>query len=163
PDEGGTWTGPGGAFSGIFDPASSAQGPYTYQITGGSCPDVSATVQLSVLTGPNAGQDNAVALCEEGPAVSLMGLLAGSPQPGGTWTGPNGLSTPVTIDPATADPGPYTYLITGNATCPDDSAVVLLAINPAVDAGTDASLSVCSDGPPVDLFGLLGGSPDPGG
>src|SRR5690606_21436801 len=28
---------------------------------------------------------------------------------------------------------------------------------------TDATLSVCSDGAAVDLFGLLGGSPDPGG
>lgn len=163
PDQGGTWTGPGGTSTGIFDPATSTQGVYTYQFIGGVCADVSATVQMIVLPGPNAGQDNAVALCDAGPVVNLHGLLSGNPQQGGTWIGPDGLATSASINPATAEEGPYTYTVTGNASCPDASAVVSLSINHAVDAGTNGALSVCSDGAPVALFGELGGAPDAGG
>ncbi|MGB3524356.1 MAG: gliding motility-associated C-terminal domain-containing protein, partial [Flavobacteriales bacterium] len=163
PDQGGTWTGPGGTSTGIFDPATSTQGVYTYQFIGGVCADVSATVQMIVLPGPNAGQDNAVALCDAGPVVNLHGLLSGNPQQGGTWIGPDGLATSASMNPATAEEGPYTYTVTGNASCPDASAVVSLSINHAVDAGTNGALSVCSDGAPVALFGELGGAPDAGG
>ena len=164
PDMGGVWTGPGGSAStGIFDPASSAQGTYTYQFAGGVCADVSSTVQMTILPGPNAGQDNAVALCDAGPSVSLLGLLSGSPQPGGSWTDPDGQPTTSLVDPATAAQGPYTYTVIGNASCPDATAVVTLAINHAVDAGTNGSLNLCSDGSPVALFGALGGTPDAGG
>ncbi|MEO7080135.1 MAG: hypothetical protein ABIY71_01365, partial [Flavobacteriales bacterium] len=163
PDQGGTWNGPSVLSNGIFDPAISAQGVYTYQFTGGVCADVSAMVQMTVLSGPNAGQSNAVALCDVGPTVNLFGLLSGNPQQGGTWIGPDGLTTSTSIDPATAAQGPYTYTVDGNASCPDASAVVTLSINHAVDAGTNGSLSVCSDGSMVALFGELGGTPDAGG
>ena len=94
PDTGGTWAGPGGSAStGAFDPASSQQGTYTYSFTGGVCADVSSAVQMTVLPGPNAGQNNAVALCDAGPTVNLLGLLSGIPEPGGSWVGPDGLST----------------------------------------------------------------------
>jgi gliding motility-associated-like protein len=163
PDIGGEWMGPDGSMSGIFDPASSTQGTYTYQFIGGACADVSATVQMTVLAGPNAGQDNAVALCDAGPSVNLFGMLAGSPQPGGTWTGPDGAPVSPLISPASAAVGPYEYTVTGNASCPDASAVVTVSISESVDAGANGALSVCSDGAPVALFGELEGTPDAGG
>lgn len=164
PDTGGVWIGPDGMItSGSFDPAASTQGTYTYVVSGGACPADSATVQMTVLGGPNAGQNNAVALCNSGPAVSLMGLLAGNPQPGGTWTAPNSAVIPSILSPDTAVAGPYTYTVEGNASCPDATAVVMVSISHAVFAGTDSALSVCSTGMPVQLYGLLGGDPDAGG
>ncbi|MEB2342796.1 MAG: gliding motility-associated C-terminal domain-containing protein, partial [Flavobacteriia bacterium] len=164
PDPGGSWTGPEGPIAGTFDPASSPQGTYTYLLTGLACGDASATVQMTVLPGPNAGQDNAVALCNTGPLVNLAGLLAGTPDQGGTWTAPDSSVMPSgIINPATASSGQYTYTVAGNASCPDASATVSISINLAPDAGTNGSLAACSSDDPVALFGLLGGSPDQGG
>jgi gliding motility-associated-like protein len=164
PDPGGTWIGPDlNVVPALFNPAASLQGVYTYTVSGGACPAVSATVQMTVLGGPNAGQNNAVALCSSGPAVGLMGLLSGSPQSGGTWTGPNNLPVPFMISPDTAMAGSYTYTVEGNASCPDASAVVSISISQAVYAGSDTSLGVCSTGMPVALFSILGGSPNAGG
>ncbi len=163
PDAGGAWSGPAGAMNGVFDPALSPAGTYSYIFSGGVCPAVSATVEMVVLAGPNAGQDNAVALCAAGPHVNLLGLLAGSPQPGGTWHGPEGELPGGTIDPATAQSGSYTYTVAGNAACPEAQAVLLLSINTLPQAGSDAVLNACSTDDPIQLFSLLGDSPDQGG
>ncbi|HRP82889.1 MAG TPA: gliding motility-associated C-terminal domain-containing protein, partial [Flavobacteriales bacterium] len=164
PDVGGTWTDPdGNASIGIFDPSTSDQGTYTYEVSGGACPSASATVQMTVLNGPNAGQPNAVALCNAGPTVNLTGLLSGSPQTGGVWTGPDGSTVPAVLSPDTATAGPYTYTVQGNASCPDASAVLTVSISQAVDAGQDSTLGVCSTGMPVNLFTVLAGNPNVGG
>ncbi|MBS1942474.1 MAG: gliding motility-associated C-terminal domain-containing protein, partial [Bacteroidetes bacterium] len=164
PNAGGTWTNPiGNASTGTFDPANSMQGAYTYEVSGGACPPAFATVQMTVLSGPNAGQNNAVALCNTGPAVNLIGLLSGSPQSGGVWTGPDGSTVSTMLSPDTANAGPYTYTVQGNASCPDATAVLTVSISQAVDAGQDSAFGVCSNGMPVNLFTMLAGSPDAGG
>jgi len=163
PEAGGSWSGPAGASNGTFDPAASAQGAYTYTIAGTACPSVTSTLVITVPNGPNAGQGNAIALCSSGPVVNLMGMLTGSPEQGGTWTGPGGALQGASIDPSTAQGGDYTYTVAGNASCPDASAVVVITINQAVSAGTSGQMTVCSDGQAVPLFNALGGTPNTGG
>ncbi|MCB0793423.1 MAG: gliding motility-associated C-terminal domain-containing protein, partial [Flavobacteriales bacterium] len=164
PDLGGVWTDPNGnVFNGIFDPSLSLGGVQTYTVQGSSCPDASSTVQVSLLPGPNAGADNTIALCSDDSPIQLLDSLGGAPDPGGAWTDPNGDPFGNVLDPATALAGPYTYLVIGNGTCPDDASVLTIAVSQAVSAGTAGALTLCSDHASIDLFNALSGSPQPGG
>ncbi len=164
PDAGGTWSGPSPVTGGLYDPPTMIPGAYVYTVNGAApCGPASATVTVSETGSPDAGQGNAVALCSSGPPASLFGMLTGSPQQGGSWIGPDGLASTGMVDPATAPSGSYTYVVAGNAPCTAHMATVAISINQAVDAGTDAVLTVCSSTAPIALFPALGGSPDSGG
>ncbi len=164
PDAGGTWSGPSAITGGMYDPAVMNPGAYVYTVAGAApCTNASATVQVNETGSPDAGADNAVALCSSGTPVNLVGFLSGTPQPGGTWTGPDGGPMAGTLDPATAVSGNYMHTVAGNFPCASDMAVLTLTINPAVDAGADAMVTVCSNEQPLDLFTVLGGTPGQGG
>lgn len=163
PDAGGTWTGPGGASSGTFNPASDAAGAYTYTLTGAiPCTNASATVNVTVNPSPNAGSDGSLAICSNGPATALINLLGGTPSPGGTWSGPTGPMSGL-YNPALDASGVYTYTVAGEAPCPNSSASVTVTENQLPNAGSNANVTLCSTAPATSLLGLLGGAPDPGG
>ena len=169
-DPGGTWTAPGGGATGaVFTPGTSTPGSYTYTVTGTApCPNDQAVVTVAQNVPVNAGTDGAVTLCADGATVDLSTILAEG-QPGGTWTDPDGGPSTSIYTPGTSAPGTYTYTVAGPAPCPDDAATVTVTQNDPVDAGTDGTITVCSDGATVDLFTLLGGADeggawtDPGG
>ncbi|MBV6406103.1 MAG: hypothetical protein GFGODING_02888 [Flavobacteriales bacterium] len=160
----GTWTDPNGQiFGGLFDPGSHPAGTYTYTVAGVVCPSVTATVQVTVIQGPDAGGDSTLAMCSTGSPTDLFLALGGTPDTGGTWTDPNGTSTTSAFDPGTDPPGAYTYTVGGNGQCPDDIATVVVVVQQAVSAGTAGTLSSCSNGPVVNLLAQLGGTPQSGG
>lgn len=165
PSAGGTWTAPGGLpMSGIYAPASDAPGIFAYEVNGvAPCPNSIATVTVTENVLPNAGIDATVSFCETNAAIPFITLLGGSPDAGGSWTGPDGLPVGATLDPATASNGDHTYTVLGNAPCPDALAIVTLTITTQPSAGTDANLNLCEGSLPTDLFTVLGGSPDAGG
>ena len=164
PDAGGTWSGPSAIAGGMYDPSVHTAGTYTYTIAATApCASASSTVTVTIQTAPDAGTGNAVALCNSGSPVNLFGMLTGSPQAGGTWTGPDGNVITGVVDPATGVNGSYTYTLAASVICPSQAAVVLLTISSAVDAGEDTLLTICSSESPVDLFTVLGGTPDSGG
>ena len=164
PDVGGTWSGPSAIAGGMYDPSVHTAGTYTYTIAATApCASASSTVTVTIQTAPDAGTGNAVALCNSGSPVNLFGMLTGSPQAGGTWTGPDGNVITGVVDPATGVNGSYTYTLAASVICPSQAAVVLLTISSAVDAGEDTLLTICSSESPVDLFTVLGGTPDSGG
>ena len=164
PDTGGAWTDPNGnAFGPTFDPGTDAPGNYTYTVGGSACPPDQSVVAITVNPGPDAGLDNAIALCSNGAPIQLTGALLGTPDLNGSWTDPNGVAFSGTFDPGVSQPGVYTYTVPGNAGCPDDVAELTMAVSPEADAGTDGIAQLCSNDAPVDLFTLLGGTPDAGG
>lgn len=165
PDAGGSWTGPDATpHSGTFVPGTDAPGPYTYVVAGQDpCPDASAVVTVSVSIAPDAGTDGEITVCYTDAVFSLFDQLGGTPSLSGSWTNPDGLPCDGDLDPALALPGVYTYTVTGVAPCADAIAQVTVNVNIAPEAGTNGSITVCSDGPEVDLFSLLGGAPDAGG
>ncbi|MBK7240766.1 MAG: hypothetical protein IPI00_11420 [Flavobacteriales bacterium] len=65
-------------------------------------------VSVTVVNTPNAGLPGNATLCTSDAAIALFDQLIGSPDVGGTWTGPSvvvgGMS-----DPATMTDGVYTY------------------------------------------------------
>lgn len=165
PDPGGTWTDPSGSItSAVLDPGTAASGTYTYTVIGAApCPSVSATVQATIDAQPNAGSSGTLNLCDASPATDLFTALGGTPEPGGTWFGPSGTITTSSFNPAASMPGVYSYNLPANGSCTGASATVTVSVNPQPNAGTDGTLTLCSNSAASSLFGQLGPDAQPGG
>ena len=162
PDTGGVWTPTLTSGTGVFDPNIDSPGVYTYTISnsGTECPDDSATVEVSVLNEPDAGNDGTMNLCNISETINLFDGLTGFPDAGGTWSpalsSGSGVFTPG-VDPE----GVYTYTVT-NA-CGSSSASVTIAFLDTNDAGLDGTIEICTNDSTTDLFDSLGGTPQSGG
>ncbi|MBK7945334.1 MAG: hypothetical protein IPJ85_08520 [Flavobacteriales bacterium] len=110
---------------------------------------------------PNPGTSATVSSCAGTPSFSLFAQLGGGPQAGGSWTGPGGAAHSATFNPALDAFGVYTYTV-GNG-CHNASATVTVNQIAASSAGTNGSLTICSNGAAVALIASLGGSPAAGG
>ena len=165
PDQNGTWTDPSGnAIPGILNPTSALSGAYTYSIVGiAPCVSASATLNLTVNQQPNAGTSATVNLCNASPAIDLFQSIGGTPDAGGTWSGPNGPVASTTFTPGTSTPGAYTYTIAASAPCVNSTATVTVNVSAQPNAGTSAPLNVCSSGAAVGLFASLGPNAQAGG
>ena len=164
-DAGGSWTTPENLpFSGVFNPATDAAGTYTY-VVGASdeCDGDTAVVSVSLATAPDAGASSQFSLCDSDAPVFCLGLLGGTPDEGGTWTGPNGAPFSGTFDPAVDLPGVYTYIVSGTPPCADDQATLVIIVQDCCDAGESAEITVCFTDPPFSMIDPLGGDPCPGG
>ncbi len=163
PDAGGSWNYPLGTQHGpFFDPQVDPSGTYFHIISGDApCQPDTASVTVTLVAAPDAGEDGALSACVNDESVELFAGLLGSPQSNGTWIGPqqNGI-----FDASGVQPGTYsfTYVVGGNGSCAPDSAVVLVTVSTALDAGNATTANVCQ-GSVVDLFSLISGSPQPGG
>ncbi|MBL7981079.1 MAG: gliding motility-associated C-terminal domain-containing protein [Flavobacteriales bacterium] len=163
PDSGGTWSGPSSVVGGMIDPATMSAGIYTYTVAGlAPCMSASSTVSITINTPSNAGNNGSLTLCTTSTATSLFDQLGGSPQAGGTWSGPSTVTGGM-IDPATMNAGNYIYMVAGTAPCPDVAATVAIAINSMPNAGIDGGLTLCSSSPATTLISGLNGTPDSGG
>src|SRR5690554_3287935 len=164
PDSGGTWSPALSSGTGVFDPQIDLAGVYTYTVSGTSpCnEDDSAEVTVSIIPAANAGLDGSLDLCETDNPIDLFTILGGTPDSGGTWSPTLSSGTGI-FDPQVDPPGVYTYTVSGTSPCADDSATVTITITPAADAGLDGFIDLCETDRPIDLFTVLGGTPDSGG
>lgn len=165
PASGGTWEGPDGAAfpSGTFDPAVSLPGLYTYTVQGLSpCDPAVATVNVSIVTAPNAGVGGTISVCASGGSFALTDILDGQPDAGGTWSGPSAVPGGV-FTPGVNGSGDYTYTVAGSAPCANATATVTVTVVAPANAGSNGSVTLCNTGPTENLFGRLGGTPDAGG
>ncbi len=163
PDSGGTWSPTLSSGTGIFNPSVDVAGIYTYTVSGTlPCTDAMATVTVSIILPPNAGTNGSVTFCENGSITNLFLSLGGIPDLGGTWSPVLSSGTGL-FDPDLDAPGTYTYTVTANFPCIDDTATVTVTILPPPDAGTNGTVNFCENGPGSDLFNSLGGTPDSGG
>jgi len=159
----GTWQDPNGdPHSGTFTPGASIGGDYTYTVEGiAPCVDDVAIVTVNQTVAPNAGNNESIVICSDEPSFNLFDALGGSPDVlGGTWEDPNGDPYNDPFDPAADVSGVYTYTVAGQGPCSDDMATVSVIINQAPNAGTTATIDVCSDETSFDLITILGGTPD---
>jgi gliding motility-associated-like protein len=156
PDVGGTWTDPqGNAFGGTFTPGTSADGIYTYSIGTAPC-NASATIQVTTVTLPFAGNNTSNDICTNGLPVNLFSLLTGA-DAGGSWSDPLGNAFTGTFTPGTHQSGVYTYTV-GSGTCFDDATVTVSIIN-APEVTLSSTNQNCA-GEPFDLiFDITGNGP----
>ena len=155
----GSWTAPGGiASGGWFNPATGGSGQYIYSAPSlAGCGTDTFRVDVDVYPLPFAGSDTSVVLCSSEPAIGLINLLPGA-DPGGSWSIGTG-----TYDPAAMGSSTVAYVVTGDHGCTPDTALVEVTVVPAPHAGVGTLLNICADAGVVDLFTLLGGTPDAGG
>lgn len=164
PSPGGTWQGPSGASNGTFTPGTSTPGAYTYTVNGISpCANASAIVTVNIVTAPRAGNNGSITVCAADAPFALFNSLGGAPDAGGSWTAPGGGANNGTFVPGTSAAGAYTYTVAGTAPCANATATVTVNVVQPPNPGVSASLTVCSNGASVNLFGLLTGSPNAGG
>lgn len=157
PAGGGQWS----AGNGTYDCGTGQAGNFTYTITAlAPCVNASAVATVNEVQRPNAGGNGSVTLCSTEPPLNLFSRLTGSPQPGGTWSpgDPAGIYTP-----GTSSPGLYTYTLIGTPPCSNVTATVSVIQNTAPDPGTDGTITICSGAGILNLFNILGGTPDVGG
>ena len=160
---GGTWSPALASGTGMFDPAIETSGVYTYTVTGSAaCGTDSATVTVTVTPGPDAGQNGTMTICVNSTPEDLFNFLNGTPQVGGTWSPALASGTGV-FNPAVDAPGLYTYTFEGNQPCDNDTATVLVTVNPVPNAGTSGTAFFCTNHAPADLITFLGGTPQAGG
>ena len=163
PQTGGTWSPALASGTGIFNPAVDVSGIYTYTLTGiAPCFDATSTITVTVIPGPEAGSNNSITLCTNSPSQDLFLLLGVNAQPGGTWSPALASGTGV-FNPAVDPQGNYTYVLSGTQPCDNDTAVILVTVNPVPDAGDDASVTICTNNLTQDLFLLLGPNAQSGG
>ncbi|GGK12791.1 hypothetical protein GCM10007962_03930 [Yeosuana aromativorans] len=115
---------------------------------------------------PNAGNPLPISVCSSDSAVDLNTGLDGTQDTGGVWqdTDATGALTGNIFDATAVTPGTYqfTYYVAASAPCSDDSTIITVIVEAPLNAGTDATLDVCSNNGTTDLFSLLG-SADSGG
>ncbi|MDX9752002.1 MAG: gliding motility-associated C-terminal domain-containing protein, partial [Flavobacteriales bacterium] len=163
PQGGGTWSGPGPVPGGSFNPATGTPGLYTYTVQSPApCPAATATVNMTVQAAPQPGSGQTLALCANQPPVDLFAELNGSPDQGGTWTGPLGVMNG-SFNPALGPAGTYTYTVAGVAPCANASTSHTVTVTPAPNAGGSTAILLCPEAAPTDLFDHLAGAPASGG
>lgn len=163
PDPGGIWSPALSSGTGIFDPVMDAPGTYTYTVQGvPPCGDVSATVEVTINPAANPGTDGTLTLCYDSTPTDLFNSLGGSPQSGGNWSPALASGTGI-FDPSRDAPGTYIYSVSGDAPCGIVTASVTVTTTTSPNPGTNASLILCSNDAPINLFEQLGGTPETGG
>ena len=93
---------------------------------------------------PNAGGGGSYSDCEINLVDTDLLTRLTSPDTGGTWTAPDGSTHSGTFVAGTDIAGAYTYTVAGGTICPEDTAIVTVAITviPAPII-TDADQSFC--------------------
>ncbi|MBK6342205.1 MAG: HYR domain-containing protein [Flavobacteriales bacterium] len=161
----------GGAFSdanqagtinpvtGEFNPSVATPGLHTlgYVFAGGCTSHDWFTIE--VVAEADAGSNGMLSICSNGTTQSLFAELGGTPNGGGFWN--PSLVFGDSYDPATMDPGVYTYTVNGTGPCANASASVTVNEIPVLTAGDDNSATICA-GSNIDLSTLLSGA-DAGG
>jgi gliding motility-associated-like protein len=163
---GGVWRDPSNVIvTNILNPATAVNGVYTYTVLGiAPCVDDVAQITVSITLGPEAGVSSSFSICGNAAPYDLFQQLGATAQSGGVWTNPSNVVVSSIFNPAVDPIGNYTYTLTGTLPCSDDQAVVAVSLSPFPDAGTSTIPPIiCSNDAPVNLFTLLGGTPQVGG
>ncbi len=158
PDVGGAWTdGSGAPINALLPAATATSGEYTYTVNGSApCVAANAVVSLTVVDIPDSGADAVFAVCNNGgPPLSLLELLGGTPDGGGSWSAPDGSPHGPQIDPAIDEAGLYTYSLSAPAPCPTTSSTVNVSIVQPPPTATQSSAAFCSVDDAAPLLPLL--------
>jgi hypothetical protein len=105
---------------------------FEYRVTDGCAYD-SIVSQVQIFPLSSAGTDGTITVCKNEP-VNLLSGIGGNVDLGGSWYNPSNQLMPSSSIIASGIPGLFNYdYITGNGVCPDDTANVLLTVDPSCD------------------------------
>jgi hypothetical protein len=104
---------------------------FQYEVINGCAMD-SVIQEIEVYGPSSAGTDGTITACQNEP-INLLSGLGGNVDFDGTWYDPTNTATPSAIT-SISIPGLFNYdYVTGNGVCPDDTANVILSVNPLCD------------------------------
>jgi len=118
-------------------------------------------VTVTIYQSPNSGNPNTTPIlaCNDANNIDLFTGLDGTQDAGGVWqdTDGTGALTGNIFDATGFPAGTYdfTYFVAASAPCVDASTLITVTIEAPLNAGTDATLDVCSDNGTTDLFTLI--------
>jgi hypothetical protein len=150
--------------TGEINLATTTAGTYTITNTiaaAGGCPQVTANFTIVINTAPTLTINPlpiSSTLCLGQSTVNLA--VTPTSFASYAWSPAAGLSA-VTGSSVTANPSvATTYTVIGTAAngCTASSTINVNVVSPS-NAGTNASITLCSNDAPIDLFSLLGGTP----
>jgi gliding motility-associated-like protein len=165
PDPGGQWfDANGNMIDGFYYPATMNSGLYTYVIdTVAGCGPVFRTMNIDENVQPFAGVDTQISVCENGIPFNMFTQFTGNPDNGGQWTSPQNTPVSSTFNPATYTEGVYRYLITANAPCIADQALLTITFLDDDPSGESHAINLCENEPNADMLAALNGNPTAGG
>jgi len=149
-------------------------GTYYAAQTLAGCESITRTeVTVTIVPMPNSGglATTPVSGCNVSDTVDLNLGLDGAQDASGTWYEGVDNTGPVVVSPGAYDitglaAGDYefTYVVVAPP-CMDAQTTITITIDGPLDPGTNGAIDICNlnDGTTYDLFGELGGTPDPGG
>ncbi len=163
-DSGGLWTPQTYLANGWFDAQFDASQTYTYTIAQQGCQPQSAQIQVQVIQSAWAGNDVQLTTCETGNLIDLFAQLDQNTSSGGVWITSDSVLASAFFDPASDQPGEYTYVVaSSNQMCKTDSSVVSLQVASVFDAGSDQQIDLCEDAAPFLLQDQLAANATLGG
>ncbi|MNK01050.1 hypothetical protein D3C87_188430 [compost metagenome] len=130
------WTGPNGFTSSLQNPVIedatvAASGTYTLMVTVNECASAPVTVQVIVDAAANAGEDDAIPLCNDGNAIDLADYLSTPHDAAGVWEDVNvtGALSGSMFEPEGITAGVYQfkYIVT-NACNIEDEAIITITL-----------------------------------
>ena len=131
---------------------------FTITVMDNNCPSVGIntfTYSITVNEPVDAGTDASTDVCNgTGTMVANLTAQLSGADPGGTWVDCDGSGTDISdpmavdFDGITADSYDFKYIVTGTG-CTADTAIITVNVIEAPFAGTDGSLTTCTDPPDV--------------
>ena len=106
--------------------------PFNYTVSDG-CASDDEVLQVQIYSPSRAGDDGLISVCLNEP-FNLLSGLAGNVDFGGSWITPLNVTLPSSLDTAGTIGGQFDYLyVYSNGVCPNDTAVVTVAVNSGCD------------------------------
>ncbi len=124
-------------FDGFYDSMIGQGGTFGYTVSGGpDCDADTAYIEVveidcidpCVLSSPDAGIGGDILRCSADPVTELFDLLQGTPDVGGSWTGPDGNAFSGSFDPATDAQGIYVYMVFDLLECDPDTTQLNISV-----------------------------------
>ena len=167
PNDGGSWTGPGGAVtpagSDIFNPSTMQEGNYVYSISSAApCSTQTSTLTITFTQDNPSGLSSEIELCSSSNNLNMLGALEGTPLAGGTWTGPSGAEVDGVFDPDAEPAGNYEYYYP-NVGCTPGSSVLSISVEAPVNAGANGNATICQTQSSFNLNTMLSNNATNGG
>ena len=114
----------------------------SFSQTGGN-----GTTNCCIIAG-NAGDDNALSICQNDTTFSMFNQILGSPNVGGLWYDPSNSifgNFNVSFDPSINSSGTYSYIVQGTTSCPDDTSFLDVTVNQNPNISFSLPNTICSN------------------
>ncbi len=131
---------------------------YTLTVTDKTC-SITKKVNVTVIRS-DAGLDDSLTVCENGPTVDLFTKTVDAP-PGGYWINPSGSVFTNPYNPPVHVPGKYQYAVSENG-CPEDTSIMTVVEITLPNAGIDGQDTLCNNTNNGNLFNFITNEPTGG-